>query len=348
MREQRGGDRRTATGKAREMPEVEVNETAKVKLTEQQPEEIKPQEETKRSAEMSEMPKIEAEMVSEESNRKTQDEERKDPEILEGGIRAAVKPELSEQQPEELQPQESLKRLTMELEITCESELMTETSRDTEKNKPRAEEMISLVEAKVVEKDETQVYETPAASRLAEVQDRAVENEITERGRGTRSMMLSRLSGAAEEMSASFQMELPKTLIDEGRGAAGVEEAAEEMFRRDTASEMMQKLRKTGDQTMEKETPEKEQPAELLSPEKCVDSRKAENGKWNVLRFDLESGGEEQGAKNNKKERKWGKENKNEEAKVAGNTVQMELAVVAEESSSRAVAKAELKEKPEN
>ena len=32
---------------------------------------------------------------------------------------------------------------------------------------------------------------------------------------------------------------------------------------------------------------------------------------------------------------------------MAGNTVQMELAVVAEESSSRAVAKSELKEKPE-
>ena len=34
-------------------------------------------------------------------------------------------------------------------------------------------------------------------------------------------------------------------------------------------------------------------------------------------------------------------------SKLLGNTVQMELAVVAEESSSRAVARSELKEKPE-
>ena len=68
--EQRGGERRTATWKAREMPEVEVKETAKVKLTEQQPEEIKPQEEMKRSAEMSEVPKLEAEMAGEQSNMK--------------------------------------------------------------------------------------------------------------------------------------------------------------------------------------------------------------------------------------------------------------------------------------
>ena len=98
---------------------------------------------------------------------------------------------------------------------------------------------------------------------------------------------------------------------------------------------------------MEKETPEKEQPAELLSPEKCVDSQKAEKGKWKAPMFDLESGGEEQSAENNKKERKWRKENKKEEAQVTGNTVQMELAVVAEESSSRAVARSEFKEKPE-
>ena len=45
--------------------------------------------------------------------------------------------------------------------------------------------------------------------------------------------------------------------------------------------------------------------------------------------FDLESGGEEQSAENNKKERKWGKENKKEEVQVLGNTVQMERAVVA-------------------
>ena len=68
LREQRGGERRTATLKAREMPEAEVKETVKVKLTEQQPEEIKPQEEMKRSAEMSEVPKLEAEMASEQSN----------------------------------------------------------------------------------------------------------------------------------------------------------------------------------------------------------------------------------------------------------------------------------------
>ena len=43
------------------------------------------------------------------------------------------------------------------------------------------------------------------------------------------------------------------------------------MCRRDTASKMMQELSKAGDQTLEKETLEKEQPAELLSPEKSVD-----------------------------------------------------------------------------
>ena len=149
--------------------------------------------------------------------------------------------------------------------------------------------------------------ETPVSSRLAEVQDMAVENEITERVRATMPMMLSRLSGAAEEMSASLQMELPETLIEEDGGAAGAEEAADEMFKRYTASKTMQELSKTGDQTMEKETPEKEQPAELLSPEKCVDSQKAEKIKWNVLRFDLEGGVEEQCAENNEKERKWGK-----------------------------------------
>ena len=67
----------------------------------------------KRSAEMSEVPTLEAEMSSEQSNRKPHDEKSKDPEISEGGIRAAVKAELSEQHPEELQSQESLKRLTM-------------------------------------------------------------------------------------------------------------------------------------------------------------------------------------------------------------------------------------------
>ena len=112
------------------------------------------------------------------------------------------------------------------------------------------------------------------------------------------------------------------------------------MFRRDTASKTMQELSKAGDQTVEKEIPEKEQPAELLIPEKCVDSQKTEKGKWKALMFDLESGGEEQTAENNKKERKRGKENKKEEVRVLG------IAVVAEESSSSAVARSEIKEKP--
>ena len=64
--------------------------------------------------------------------------------------------------------------------------------------------------------------------------------------------------------------------------------------------------------------------------------------------FDLESGEEEQSAENNKKERKCGKENKKEEVRVLGNTVQMERAVVAEESSSRVVARVEPNEKPLN
>ena len=126
-------------------------------------------------------------------------------------------------------------------------------------------------EEKEVEQEETLVDETPASSRLSEVQDRAEENEMTEMVRVTTPMMLSRLSGAEEEMSASFQKELPRMLIDEGGGAAGAEEAADEMFRRDTGSKMMQELSKAGDQTVKKETPEKEQPAELLIPEKCVD-----------------------------------------------------------------------------
>ena len=44
LRKQRGGECRIAKWKAREMPEAEVKGTAKVKLTEQQPEEIRPQE----------------------------------------------------------------------------------------------------------------------------------------------------------------------------------------------------------------------------------------------------------------------------------------------------------------
>ena len=78
-----------------------------------------------------------------------------------------------------------------------------------------------------------------------------------------------------------------------------------------------------------------------------MDSQRAEKIKWKALMFDLESGGEEQSAENNKNERKCGKENKKEEVQVLGNMVQMELAVVAEESSSRAVARSGLKEKPE-
>ena len=54
--------------------------------------------------------------------------------------------------------------------------------------------------------------ETLVSSRLAEVQDRAEENEITERVRVTIPMKLSMLSGAEEEMSASFQKELPRKL----------------------------------------------------------------------------------------------------------------------------------------
>ena len=163
--------------------------------------------------------------------------------------------------------------------------------------------------------------ETPASSRLAEVQDRAEETEITESVRATRPMLLSRMSGAEEEMSASLQKELPRMLIDKGGGAAGVEEEADERL-------MMQELSKAGDQTVEKETLEKEQPAELLSPEKCVDSQKAKKRKWKALMFDLESGGKEQSAENNKKERTWGKENKKEEVQVLGNTVQRELRVL--------------------
>ena len=83
--------------------------------------------------------------------------------------------------------------------------------------------MISLFEAKGVEQEETQVEETLVSSRLAEVQDRAEENEITESVRATRSMMLRRMSGAAEEISASLQKELPKTPIDGDGGAAAAD-----------------------------------------------------------------------------------------------------------------------------
>ena len=94
LREQRGGERREAKGKSREMPEAEVTETAEVKLPEQQPEEIRPQEEMKRSAEMPEVPKLEAEMASKQSNGKPHGEKTKDPEIPDGEIRAAVKAEI--------------------------------------------------------------------------------------------------------------------------------------------------------------------------------------------------------------------------------------------------------------
>ena len=73
---------------------------------------------------------------------------------------------------------------------------------------------------------------------------------------------------------------------------------------------MLQELSKAGDQTLEKETLKEEQPAELLSPEKSGDSKKAEKRKCRVLMFEFESSAEEQSAKNNKQERKWGKENK--------------------------------------
>ena len=156
LREQRGGERRTEAWKALEMPEAEV-ETVKVKMTERQPEEIKPQEEIKRSAEMAEVPKLEAEMASQQSNGKPYGEKRKDTEIPEGGIRAAVNPELLEQQSEELQSQERLQRLTGDREITGESEPMSEMPRDAEKNKPRTEEMISAFEAKYAKKEKTDV-----------------------------------------------------------------------------------------------------------------------------------------------------------------------------------------------
>ena len=120
-------------------------------------EEIKPQEEIKRSAEMSEVRKLEAEMARKQSNGKPYGEKGKYPEIPDGEIRAAVKPELSELQPEWLRTQESVKRLTMELGITGESELMSEMPRDTEKNKPRTEEMISAFEVKVAQEAETEV-----------------------------------------------------------------------------------------------------------------------------------------------------------------------------------------------
>ena len=85
--------------------------------------------------------------------------------------------------------------------------------------------------------------------------------------RATMPMMLSRPSGVAEEMSASLKMELPKTLNDGDGGAAGAEEAADEMFRRETGSKMMQELSKAGDQTLEKETLTEEQAAEQECPE---------------------------------------------------------------------------------
>ena len=103
MRFERTERRRTpnSDGESPEMREAEVKETVKVKLPEQQPDEINPQEERKRSAEMSELPKLEAEMVSEQSNRKPHAENRKDPKIPDGEIMAAINAELSEQHPED-------------------------------------------------------------------------------------------------------------------------------------------------------------------------------------------------------------------------------------------------------
>ena len=91
----------------------------------------------KRSAAMSEVPKLEAEMASKQSNGKPHGEKSKETEIPDGEIRAAVKAEMSEQQPEELPQQERLKRLRMELEITGESGLMTELSSKPERISPK-------------------------------------------------------------------------------------------------------------------------------------------------------------------------------------------------------------------
>ena len=234
LREHRGGERRIAKGEAREMPEAEVKETVKVKLPEQQPEEIKPQEESKRLAEMSEVPKLEAEMASEQSNGKPYGEKRKDPEIPDGEIRAAVKEELSEQQSEELQPQESLMRLTMEPEITGESELISEMPRDTEKNKPRTEEMISAFEVKVAQEAETEVCGMSKVSLRLRGTQGMKSKEYKDNGEDEHlpmSEMSSEIRIQAVERTTRLPVELPSTLNVERRGACVSQitvEAAEE------------------------------------------------------------------------------------------------------------------------
>ena len=94
-------------------------------------------------------------MASKQSNGKPHGEKSKETEIPDGEIRAAVKPELSEQQSEELQSQERLQRLTGDREITEESELMTELSSKPEKNKPKTVDTISVSGAKEAEEEKT-------------------------------------------------------------------------------------------------------------------------------------------------------------------------------------------------
>ena len=129
--------------------------------------------------------------------------------------------------------------------------LEAEVSIEIENNNAKPDEKTPAAEKKEDEQEETQVYETLVSSRLAEVQDRAVENEITERVRVTMPMMPSMMSEVGKEMSTSLQKELPKTLIYECGGGAGAEEAADEMFRRDTSSKTMQELSRAGYQTLE-------------------------------------------------------------------------------------------------
>ena len=59
------------------------------------------------------------------------------------------------------------------------TKLKAERSSQLEKNNAKPDEKTSA-EEKGVEQEETQVDETLVSSRFAEVQDRAVENEITE------------------------------------------------------------------------------------------------------------------------------------------------------------------------
>ena len=122
----------------------------------------------------------------------------------EAEVKETVKVKLPEQQPEEIKPQEEMKR---SVELSDVTKLKAETSSELEKNNAEPDEKTPAAEEKEVEQEETQVYETLVSSTLPEVQDRAVENEITERVRGTMPMMLSMLSGVVEEMSASLKMD---------------------------------------------------------------------------------------------------------------------------------------------